>query len=138
MRLKTKSIKRYSTRFKQQVVVEYQTDTSSIREICKKYEISIASLTRWQNEFSTSSNIQQIDLPLGSMTILESMAKLEKKVPFELPSDVESLQALVRDLEAKLRISQMREEAANIIIDIAERDLDIQIRKKSDTKQSKQ
>jgi hypothetical protein len=58
------------------------------------------------------------------------MAKQKEKTPHEL-----ELEAKVKKLEEQLEYEQFRVLALNTMIDIAERDLKISIRKKSGAKQ---
>jgi transposase len=62
-----------------------------------------------------------------------------KKVSLPMPNNkpqpsVEELQKKIKELEEKLLDSQLKEEAYRRMIDIAEKELKVSIRKKSDTK----
>ena len=54
-----------------------------------------------------------------------------------LPEDAAALKQQLREMEVKLRAAELRAEVAELIIDIAEKDLGLDIRKKSGTKQSR-
>ena len=53
----------------------------------------------------------------------------------ELPSDVQSLQAKIKELEAQLKKESFRADAYDEMINVAEAKFNIPIRKKTDTKQ---
>ena len=80
----------------------------------------------------------------GSSNIIEWIRKFEGKLPDtrmtkELrKSDKEALIKRIKELERKLEDEQIRSEGLSKMIDIAEEQLDISIRKKSTTKQSRQ
>ena len=131
MEHKTKKVKRYSERYKQELVSQISAGLLSKSEAIKKYGISWMSIVRWCDSYGVSSGIETIDLHLGSM---ESK---DQKAAVELPEDVASLKQRLRELEVKLRAAELRAEVAELIIDIAENDLGLEIRKKSDTKQSR-
>lgn len=131
MEHKTKRVKRYSERYKQELVSEISAGLLSKSGAMKKYGISWMSIDRWCRSFGVVSGIETIDLHLGSM---ESK---EPKVEFPLPENVDALKQRLRELEVKLRAAELRAEVAELIIDIAENDLGLEIRKKSDTKQSR-
>ena len=131
MEHKTKRVKRYTQRFKQELISEISAGLLSKSEASIKYGVSWMSIDRWCHSFGVPSGIEQIDLLLGSMK-----SKDQKPEP-PLPQDVESLHQRLRELEVKLRASEMRAYAAELIIEIAEKDLGLDIRKKSGTKQSR-
>jgi hypothetical protein len=57
-----------------------------------------------------------------------------KKIKKEQPSDALSQEQRIKELERLLEDEQLRSEAYRRMIEIAEKDLNIPIRKKSDTK----
>lgn len=131
MEHKTKKVKRYSDRYKQALVSEISAGLLSKSSASKKHGISWSSIDRWCRGFGVVSGIETIDLLLGSM------ASKESKEELPLPEDVVALKQRLRELEVKLRSAELRAQAAELIIDIAENDLGLEIRKKSNTKQSR-
>ena len=131
MEHKTKRVKRYSERYKQSIVSEISAGLLSKQESAIKYGVSWMSISRWCRFYGVSSGIEMIDLHLGFM---ESKASNESD---ELPEDIAALKRRLRELEVKLKSAELRAQAAELIIDIAENDLGLEIRKKSDTKQSR-
>jgi transposase-like protein len=131
MEHKTKKVKRYSERFKQELASEISAGLLSKSSAIKKYGVSWMSVDRWCHAYGVSSGIERIDLHLGFMEQKEQNQELP------LPDDVGALKQRLRELEVKLRASELRAEAAEMIIDIAEKDFGFDMRKKSDTKQSR-
>jgi transposase-like protein len=131
MENKTKRVKRYTERFKQELVSEITAGLLSKVGASKKYGVNRKSVDRWCRCCGLPSGIEQIDLLLGSME-----SKEQKPEP-PLPEDIEGLKRRLRELEVRLRAAELRAHAAELIIDIAEKDLGLDIRKKSGTKQSR-
>lgn len=131
MEHKTKRVKRYTQRFKQELISEISSGLLSTLEASKKYGVGRTSIVRWCRAGGVRSGIEQIDL------LLESMESKEQKPDLPLPEDIEGLKQHLRELEVRLRTAEMRAHAAELIIDIAEKDLGLDIRKKSGTKQSR-
>jgi len=125
---KTKRVKRYSERFKQQLVSEVSAGVLSKSEACLKYGVSWMSIVRWCRSFGVYDSIEQIDLLLSPMESKESKSSLP------VPEDVASLKQLLRELEVKLKAAELRAEVAELIINIAEEGLGLDIRKKFGTK----
>jgi transposase-like protein len=131
MEHKTKKVKRYSERYKQELVSEISAGLLSKSEATKKYGISWMSVERWCRSYGVVSGIETIDL------LLDSMESKEPKAELPIPENVDALKQRLRELEVRLRAAELRAEVAELIIDIAEKDLGLEIRKKSDTKQSR-
>ncbi len=103
------------------------------REIIREVESGLLSKTEARRKY----NIR------GSSTIINWMRKFDGK-PSEYrsimdynKSDKDALIKRIRELERKLEDEQIRSEGLSRMIDIAEEQLKISIRKKSTTKQSK-
>jgi len=130
MEHKTKKVKRYTERFKQELVSEFSAGLLSKRDLIKKYGVSKNIIAYWCRAYGVSSGIERIDLDLGLMDVKEQGAE----PPVE--DDSVALKRRLAELEVKLRAAELRALAAELIIDIAEKDLGLDIRKKSGTKQS--
>jgi transposase-like protein len=102
---------------KEAIVAEYLMGETTYRELGVKYGYSFRNVNSWVNKFrgTTLSKPKQITPPVSS-------SKLEP-----LPTDVKQLQE-------ELRKAKLHNELLNAIIDIAEDQLKIDIRKKSGTK----
>lgn len=113
-----KGNRRYSDSFKREVIREVQEGHLSKAEALRKYNIpGSSSIIDWIRKFA-DTDIQ------------------EPKMDYS-KSDKEELIKRIKELERKLEDEQIRSFGYNKMIDIAEEQLKISIRKKPDTKQSK-
>ena len=120
-----RTVNHYTDEFKLQVVKEYLETDLSQQEVHKKYGLNGgAYIGTWMCKFGLNTNQDK------QMQIQKNMSKNETKNPNEL-----ELEAKVKDLESSLEYEKLRTLALNTMIDIAERDLKISIRKKSGAKQ---
>lgn len=124
MKLKTY---RFPNDFKLQVVQEYLSTDLSQKELMDKYTIrGNNTIKQWMRKFDVQTpSDQQIELQ-------RMMAKEKEKTPYE-----RELEAKVRKLESQLEDEKLRTLALSTMIDIAEKELKISIRKKSGAKPSK-
>lgn len=112
-------LKTYSEDFKRQVLAEVQMGLISKEQARRTYNIG------------------------GSTTILKWMRKFEAKDPFNRrmmqynKSSKDDLVKRIKEPEHQLEDEKLRAEGLSKMIDIAEDQLKIAIRKKSDTKQSR-
>ncbi|HYG16344.1 MAG TPA: hypothetical protein VEC12_11370 [Bacteroidia bacterium] len=104
------------------VVAEYLTKDVSFRELGQKYGVRYPTIHAWVQEFKS---------------VIQPVSKKEKgkrkdavAPPGELPTDIQQLQK-------ELEMARLENQLLNAIINIAEEQLDIDIRKKSGTKPSK-
>lgn len=120
-----RKVNHFTDDFRFQVVQEYLNTGISQRELQKKYSISGNNcINNWMRKFGTSEvTVEQINLQ-------QAMTKEEEKTPRE-----RKLEAKVKELEKALAQERLRTLALDTMINIAERDLKISIRKKSGTKQ---
>ncbi len=121
MKLKVNS---FTDELKFKIVHEYMNTDVSQRELMQKYNIGGTNcITNWMRKFGLKApSKQQIELQ-------RTMAKQKVKSPYEM-----ELEAKVQKLEQQLDYEQLRTLALDTMIDIAERDLKISIRKKPDVK----
>ena len=109
----------YSENFKRVVVREVQMGLITKEEARRKYHIG------------------------GKSTVLKWIRKFESNTPFNQTNmfyereSKEDLVKRIKELERQLEDERLRSEGFSKMIDIAEDQLKISIRKKSDTKQSK-
>jgi|APDOM4702015159_1054818.scaffolds.fasta_scaffold73545_2 transposase-like protein len=108
-----------------QVVQEYLNTDISQADLMKKHSIGGNScIPNWIRKFGTSAvTVEQI-------TQQRTMSKEGEKTPRE-----RKLEAKVKELEKALEQERLRTLALDTMINVAERDLKISIRKKSGTKQ---
>jgi transposase len=106
----------FSEAFKRQVISEVLSGRLTKEQARKQYRIKGKSaVLNWIRKFDLSNPVYMPDKP----------------------SDTKELQAKIKKLEQELEDAQFKAEAYSTMIDIAERELKISIRKKSNTKQSK-
>ena len=120
-----RKVNHFTDEFKFQVIQEDLNTDITLEELKKKHSIKGNScIPNWMLKFGTSQvTVEQINLQ-------RTMLKEEEKTPRE-----RKLEAKVKELEKALEQERMRTLALNTMINIAERDLKISIRKKSGTKQ---
>lgn len=107
---------KFTETFKRQVISEVLSGQLTKEQARRRYQIKGKSLVlNW---------IRKFDLPTP---IYMSEQSLNEK----------DLQSKIKRLERELEDAQLKAEAYSKMIDIAERELKISIRKKSNTKQSK-
>jgi transposase len=117
--------KHYSNRFKEKVCQEYLETGVSLCYLSDKYQITgHHTIKGWLRTFGDDRMKKEI---YGSMI----MAKLRKE---DLPTTMEQMKKRIRELERQLEDAEIKAELSEKIIEIAEEQLNIQIRKKSDTK----
>ena len=114
----------FTDELKFKVVQEYMNTDVSQRELMEKFNIrGNNTIKTWMRKFGFQEPSQdQIELQ-------RTMAKQKVKSPYEM-----ELEAKVQKLEQQLDYEQLRTLALDTMIDIAERDLKISIRKKPDVK----
>lgn len=114
-----------SDELKLKVVQEYLSTDVSQEELRKKYGFSGAGcIANWMLKFGLSKPGEE------QVIINKAMAKETARTDRE-----KHLQLRVEQLEKDLEMEKLRTRALDKMIDIAERDLNIPIRKKSGTKQ---
>ena len=110
---------------KLKVVEEYLGTDISQEELKKKYGFSGNScIANWMVKFGLSKPSEE------QISIYKAMVKETAKTNKE-----KELERKVSELEKDLEMERLRSRALDKMIDIAERDLNIPIRKKSGTKQ---
>jgi hypothetical protein len=114
------------------IIEEWLQSGKTKREIWQKYTgepLEKGRMVRWMRELG-------LDIPKKWSTIStpnsDSMAKTKKDSSLE----VIQMQAKIKELEKALINSELRATAYETMIEIAEKELKISIRKKSNTKQS--
>ncbi len=112
----------FSDVLKRQIVQEVQSGTISMEEARRRYGIKgNSAILKWMRKFGYASDVD-------SETI-----KMKSK---ELPDDLKELKCRVIELEKALEEAKLSSEFYSTMIDIAEKEFKIPIRKKSVTKQS--
>jgi len=117
-------VNRFADELKLHVVQEYMDTDVSQRELMQKFNIrGVNTIKKWMRKFDLQAPSQQ------EIELQRTMAKQKEKTPYE-----RELEAKVAKLEQQLDYEQLRTLALDTMIEIAERDLKISIRKKSGAK----
>jgi transposase-like protein len=120
-----RKVNHFTDEFKFQVIQEYLNTDITLLELQKKHSIRGNScIPNWKRKFGTSQITEE------QVNLQRTMSKEEEKTPRE-----RKLEAKVKELEIALEQERLRTLALNTMINVAERDLKISIRKKSGTKQ---
>ncbi|HTE26317.1 helix-turn-helix domain-containing protein [Flavitalea sp.] len=108
---------------KQEIIREYLGGDINLTALERKHGISRRTITRWIID-------HQGFLPPGKFTVESSrLMEMKKKFRKDIPEEV-------AELQKQLEQERLRNKLLNAMIDIAEKELKIPIRKKSGTKQS--
>jgi transposase-like protein len=119
---KTGGQSKYGQAFRDQVARDYESGNLSYREITSKYDLPSHHLVKWWvRTFRKKAVIEVQTLP---------PMKAEKK------EDQKALNKRIAELEKRLADAELRALAYDTMIDVAEEQLGVEIRKKSGTKQS--
>lgn len=121
----------YTRAFKHSVIEEYLKGDTTKAELVRKYDIKIhGGILRWMRQLGYVEDAEKGRyLPL-----LKQLPLPSKKINKTTPSSNESQEQRIKDLERLLEDEQLRSEAYRRIIDIAEKEYNIPIRKKHNTK----
>jgi transposase-like protein len=116
----------YSEAFKGRVLAAYYNSNESVSAIAKRFDVSRDTVGSWVYRKRTAvKSKKRVKLaPLKSTDMKGE----------ELSSEEKDLR--IKELERSLSIEKMRSECLEKMIEIAERELKIDIRKKSDAKHS--
>ena len=118
---------------KKEAVREYLEDGIPYRALAKKYGVNRTTINRWvlvhQGIHDIPRSHKQVSYDLQQKT-------LGKKSKQPLPEHKSELEKKVELLEKQLKWEKLRTLALDTMITVAERELQIDIRKKPGTKQS--
>lgn len=117
-------VNRFTDDLQLQIVQEYLSTDISQSELKKKYNFAgNNSIYNWMRKFGVSKpNREQIELH-------QAMSKEKEKTSLE-----RELELKIKKLEEDLKREQFRTLALNTMIDIAQRELKVDIRKKAGAK----
>ncbi len=120
--------KDYSMSFKLSVVREYETTDISLGALCKKYGIqSDSSIRRWIDKFGTFDRVNKSYQP---------MPKSKDQRILELEQRVRLLERQNARLEKELEVKDLKADFFDMMIDVAEQEYGVDIRKKCSPEQS--
>ena len=116
----------YSSEFKERALSAYHNSDESVSSIAQRFGISRDTFSSWVYRRRTSSTSEKsVTLPQSNSTSMKTE---------ELSA--EAMRERITALERELSIEKMRSESLSKMIEIAERALKIDIRKKTGAKQS--
>jgi transposase len=120
-----RKVNHFTDEFRFMVIQEYLNTDISQQELKVKHGIrGNGCVSNWMHKFGGDKFTDE------QISIQKAMAKEADKTPQE-----RKLEAKINELEKALEQERLRTLALNTMINIAERDLKISIRKKSGTKQ---
>lgn len=121
----------YPLSFKHLVIKEYLAGGIGQNALLRKYDIRINSgIVRWMRQLGYVQAAEKD----GYLPPLKPLSLPSKKVNKTASPSTESQEQRIRDLERLLEDEQLRSEAYRRIIDIAEKEYNIPIRKKPNTR----
>lgn len=107
---------------KQQIINEYLLGRAGYRSLSKKYGVSRSAINRWVMDFQGTDRSASRALKTVHLSVMKQQESTDK-----LPNDVEAL-------KKELAKERLRNKLLTAIIDIAEEELKVPIRKKYGTK----
>jgi transposase-like protein len=116
----------YSEEFKERVLTAYYNSNESVLMIAQRFDLSRNTVGSWVYRKSTAGNSKK----------RVKLAPLETTFMKEKELSAGEKDSRIRELERALSMEKMRSECLEKMIEIAERELKIDIRKKSGAKQS--
>jgi transposase-like protein len=117
-------VSRFPDELQLQIVQEYLYTEISQLELKKKYNFGGSqTIYKWMSKFGLSKEDN------ARIESRQTMAKQIEKTSLEL-----ELELKIKKLEEDLKYEQLRTKALSLMIDIAERELKVDIRKKSGAK----
>jgi transposase-like protein len=126
-----KEHRQYPESFKHSVIKEYLAGGIGYRALLKKYDIkSSGSIARWMRQLGYLENEEKD----RSLPPVKPLPLPSKKANRAIPPPNESQEQRIKELERLLEDEQLRSEAYRRIIDIAEKEYNIPVRKKPNTR----
>jgi transposase len=117
---------KYEYSFMRKVVQDYLGGNQSVREVAERYNLTYGSVSGWVRRFSADieneNGMEEVALPT-----MPEEGKIE---------GLDELKKQNEELLKKLEHANLKVNGLEIMIDIAEQQLGVDIRKKSGTKQS--
>ena len=113
---------------KEQVIQEYLEQGVGFRQLSQKYGISRTMICKWVAIYQGIHNLPPTEKHQSYSVY--SMSNKHKKPFAEQPPSTEVLQEKIAALQKQLDWEKLRSEALSTMIDVAEKDLNISIRKK--------
>lgn len=118
---------------KEQIIQEYLTQGGGFRKLAEKYVISRTTICKWVMIYQGIHNLPPTEKQ--ERYSVYSMSNKRNKLNIEAQQSAKVLQQKIAILEKQLEWEKLRVEALGTMINIAEKDLNIQIRKKPGAQQ---
>jgi len=125
--------RRFTESLKKQVVKTVLEGTYTKGEAAKAYSISWMSVQRWLNKFGHQVLIEE---GISEIKLKKNQSDISMKRSPE-SQDIQAMKKRIKELEKQLEEAELKAMVYDTMIDVAERELKIPIRKKYVTKQSK-
>lgn len=119
---------------KDQIIQEYLASGCGYRQLQKKYGISRTTICKWVQVYQGIHNLAPTDLQ--QKHYINPMERKEKNKQDGTGQKEQELLQKIAALEKQLAHQQLRAEVLDTLINVAEKQLNISIRKKSGTQQS--
>ena len=120
---------------KDQIIQEYLNTGCGYRKLQAKYGIGRTTICKWVQVYQGVHNLQPIDLQLKHY--INPMAKKAKEDQSATSENEAALLQKIAALEKQLAHQELRAEVLDTLINVAEKQLNISIRKKPGTQQSR-
>lgn len=118
---------------KNQIIQEYLTQGCGFRKLAAKYGISRTTICKWVLIHQGIHNLPPTEKQQTYST--SSMNSSPQKLSSNNEQTAEALQQKIAALEKQLQWEKLRADALDTMINVAEKQLDITIRKKPGTQQ---
>ena len=105
---------------KEAIIAEYLAGEITYRKLSAKYGVSFQTIHQWVKMFQGKKRVKKVKVKIS---------------PASLVSEEESIPVEVKHLQAELRKERLHNKLLNAMIDIAEEQLKVSIRKKYGAKQ---
>jgi transposase-like protein len=119
---------------KAQIITEYLTKGCGFRELAAKYGISRTTICKWVAIHQGIHNLPPTEKQVKYST--SSMNSSPKKNITATDESTKELQQKIALLEKQLQFEKLRADTLDTMINVAEQQLNISIRKKAGTQQS--
>jgi transposase-like protein len=120
--------------FKNQIIQEYLTQGCGFRKLAAKYGISRTTICKWVAIYQGIHNMAPTEKQ--QKYYISAMNSSKKKATDEQQQTFDALQQKITSLEKMLQWEKLRADALDTMINIAEKQLNVSIRKKSGNQQS--
>jgi transposase-like protein len=120
---------------KNQIIQEYLNTGCGYRKLQAKYGISRTTICKWVQVYQGVHNLAPTDLQ--QKHYLDPMAKSKQKNEAGSSPTEAALLQKIASLEKQLAHQELRAEVLDTLINVAEKQLNISIRKKPGTQQSR-